>query len=103
MYHFRRKLSVGNESVPKIIINDSRFFFLKLQSAFRLFKTITVSECYLIKLLRHLLFEKYINILALEMASPGNRHCASCIGALSFHVFEERAVQRTQPTLETWC
>ena len=26
----------------------------------------------------------YINILALKMASPGNRHCASCIGTLSF-------------------
>jgi len=23
---------------------------------------------------------KYIDILALEMASPGNRHCANCIG-----------------------
>jgi len=30
------------------------------------------------------LFEKYIHILALEMASPGNRHCANCIGALLF-------------------
>ena len=25
-------------------------------------------------------------MLALEMASPGNRHCASCIGALSFPI-----------------
>jgi len=25
-----------------------------------------------------------MNILAFEMASPGNRHCANCIGALSF-------------------
>jgi len=32
------------------------------------------------KLLPYILFEKYINILALEMDSPGNRHCASCIG-----------------------
>ena len=31
------------------------------------------------------LFEKYINILELEMASPGNRHCANCIGALVPH------------------
>ena len=28
----------------------------------------------------------YINILALEMASPGNQHCAICIGTLSFPV-----------------
>jgi len=29
-------------------------------------------------------FEKYINILALEMASPGNRHSVNSIGTLSF-------------------
>jgi len=34
----------------------------------------------------YILFEKYTNILALEMASPGNRHCASCIGALSLPI-----------------
>jgi len=28
--------------------------------------------------------EKYISILALEIASPGNQHCANCIGTLSF-------------------
>jgi len=34
------------------------------------------------------LFEKYIYIyiIALEMASPGNQHCASCIGTLSFPI-----------------
>jgi len=32
------------------------------------------------------LYEKYIIILALEMASPGNQHCANCIGALSFPI-----------------
>jgi len=31
-------------------------------------------------------FEKRIYILALEMASPGNKHCANCIGTLSFPV-----------------
>jgi len=31
------------------------------------------------KLFPYILSEKYINILALEMASLGNRHCASCI------------------------
>jgi len=48
--------------------------------------TATVSECRFIKLLPYILFrKKYINILALEMASSwGNRHCASCIGTLSF-------------------
>ena len=32
------------------------------------------------------LFEKYIYILAVKMASPGNQHCADCIGTLSFPV-----------------
>jgi len=36
-----------------------------------------VSVCFI-------LFEKYINILALEMVSPGNQNCANCIGTLSF-------------------
>ena len=40
-----------------------------------------VSERCLIKLLPCILFDKYINILALEMASPGNQHCANCIGS----------------------
>jgi len=30
------------------------------------------------KMLPYILFEKYIYILALEMASPGNQHCANC-------------------------
>jgi len=40
----------------------------------------------LAKLLPYILFEKYISILSLEMASPGNQnqHCANCIGTLSF-------------------
>jgi len=34
-----------------------------------------------------ILFEKkHIFISALEMASPENRHCANCIGTLSFRV-----------------
>ena len=46
----------------------------------------TVSEGCLIKLLLYILFEKYMYILALEMAIPGNQHCANCIGTLSFPV-----------------
>jgi len=40
--------------------------------------------CCLIKLLLYILSEKYIYILSSEMASPGNQHCANCIGTLSF-------------------
>jgi len=32
--------------------------------------------------LPHILFQKYIYILSLEMASPGNQHCANGIGKL---------------------
>ena len=38
------------------------------------------------KLLPYILLEEYTNILALEMASPRNLHCASCIGTLSFSI-----------------
>ena len=38
------------------------------------------------KLLPYILYEKYINILASETASPGNLHRASCMAALSFTV-----------------
>jgi len=37
-------------------------------------------------LLPYILFEKYNNILVLEMTGEGNRHCANCIGTLSFHI-----------------
>jgi len=73
----------GSENMPKIITNNTINLFFKLQSAFCHFQTITFSECYLIKLLLYILLDKYINILALEMASPGNQQCSNCIGALS--------------------
>jgi len=38
--------------------------------------------------------KKYIDILALEMASPGNRHCANCIGALSFHPVQDPSLEQ---------
>jgi len=47
-----------------------------MQSAFRSFQTITVSECCLIKFLPFILFEKYIYILALENFQP--RESALC-------------------------
>ena len=43
------------------------------------------------KLLLHILFEKYINILALEMASLGNWHCVSALFcSLYKHLFDHR-------------
>ena len=73
--------------MPKIIINDPINLFLTAISilvisnhnSFRvLFDIIAI-----ITLLPCILFEKYTNILALEMASLGNRYCANCIGALN--------------------
>ena len=52
-------------------------------------QTMTVSECCLIKLLPYILFEKCIYIFALEMTSPGNQHCASCIDTLSFPILTD--------------
>jgi len=37
-------------------------------------------------------FEKYIHILALEMASPENQHCAICIGTVSFSIAKTELV-----------
>ena len=80
-----RSLPTENESVPKIIVNNTINLFFKLQSAFCKFESITVFKCCMIKLLPYILFEKiYIYSSALEMASPGNQHCANCIGTLSF-------------------
>ena len=73
----------SNESVPKIVINR-HLFFIQLQSTFSFFQTMTVSECCLINCFRIFYLKKFVYILALEMASQGNRHCANCIGALSF-------------------
>jgi len=77
---------MANESAPKIIVNDTTNLFFKLQSAaFWYFQTVTVSECCLIKLFPYILFEKYVHLYSsIKMASPGNQHCASCIGTLSF-------------------
>jgi len=45
------------------------------------------SESCLIKSLPYISCDKYIYILVLEMASPGNPHCANCIGTLSFPIY----------------
>jgi len=42
------------------------------------------------KLLTYILYEKEIYISALEMASPGNRHSASCIAAHFRFLFQFR-------------
>jgi len=67
-------------------------------TAFWQFQTLTVSECCLIRLLPYVLLLKCIHILALETASPGNQHCANCIGTLSFPYESQR---RKSPSLQS--
>jgi len=82
--------SVGNESVPKIITNNTMYAYLFFKTTISIlvisdhnsFRVLLI----LIKLLPNILFQKYIYILALEMASPVNQHCANCIGTLSFPI-----------------
>ena len=69
--------------MPKIIINGTVIFYLTATNRL-VISNDNSFECCLIKLLPCILFEKYFNILALELASPQKRHCACCIGAFSF-------------------
>ena len=63
----------GNESVPKIVIDNKTNLFSNTAIRILLISD-TVSECWMIKLLPYILFEKYSYILALEMTSTGNQH-----------------------------
>jgi len=77
--------AIGNESVPKIIINDTiRLFFKTAISILVIsnhngFRVLSINRKIYIK-------NKIKNILALEMANPGKQHCANCIGSLSFPI-----------------
>jgi len=44
----------------------------------------TVSECCLIKSLPYIFLKKIFLYFSIEIAGQGNRHCANCIGTLSF-------------------
>jgi len=75
---FANKSHTGNESVPKIIINDTISLFFRPA-----INILVISNHNIFRVL----FDKiYIYILSLEMTSPGNQHCASCIGTLSYHI-----------------
>ena len=53
-----KRLAIGNESVPKIIMNNTINLFIKITVTILVTQTITVSECCVIKLLTCVLFEK---------------------------------------------
>ena len=81
----RNQFRIGNESVPKIIINYTINLFFNCNQHFskpQQFSSADWQNCLRIFYLKKI----YVYILALQMASPRNQHCASCIGALSFPV-----------------
>jgi len=83
------------------MINDTigpKFF--KTAISILVIQTITVYECCSIKLLLYIFFEKYVNILALEMASPVNQHCANCI--VSYSESLATGFDRVQDQVECW-
>jgi len=80
-------IAIGNESVPKIIINNAINLLFKTaisisvisnHSSFRVLFD-KIASVYFIR-------KKYIHIIALEMASPGNQHCANCIDTYLFPI-----------------
>jgi len=84
--------AIGNESVPKIIINDTiRLFFktaisilvISNHNGFRVLSD-KIASVYINR--KIYIKNKIKNILALEMANPGKQHCANCIGSLSFPI-----------------
>ena len=85
------KSHIGKESVPKIIINDTINFFLKMQTSLLVIISNHNSFRVLFDEIASAFFlEKYIYISALEMASPANQHCANCVGTHSFSVVSGR-------------
>jgi len=50
----------------------------------------------------YFLLEKYIDILALEMAGPWNQHCANCIGTVSCPVVFFTAPPKIKLSTTNW-
>jgi len=75
---------IGNESALKIMVNNIiNLLFLTAISILAISNHNSFPALFDKKSLPYILFEIYIYILTLEMTSPGNRHCANCIGTLS--------------------
>ena len=73
---------IRNESVPKIIVNNTLNLLLKTAISI-----LVISNRNSFRVLSDKIATVYfIYILALEMASLGNQHCASCIGTCSFPI-----------------
>ena len=76
------EILTGNESVPKIMINNTTNLFFKTAVSILQISSHNSFRVLFDKIAS--VFEKYIYILVSEMASPRNQNCANCIGTLSF-------------------
>jgi len=63
--------------MPIIVTNDTIKLLLSCNQH-NSFRVLFDKNCF------RIFYLKYIFILALEIASPGNQYCANCIGTLSF-------------------
>jgi len=84
-------------SVPKIITNNT--ISLSFKTAISI-SVISNHNCFRVlydktAFVYYFIWKKYINISALEMASPENWHCANCIGTLLFPI--DSRFSRTNP------
>ena len=70
-------LTIGNESVPEIILNNTINLFLKTAISISVISNHNRFRVLFHKIASvYFICKKYSYILALKMASPGNRHCA---------------------------
>jgi len=99
----RRRDVVGNrenDSVPKIPTNDTmNAFFRTAISVLLVSNRNSFRVPCSIESLPYTLSEKCIYMISVEMSSAWfNRHCASCIGTLSFHISRSRTSLRDRQT-----
>jgi len=82
-------VAIGKERAPKIIINDTiDLFLLNCNQHFGNFKQQQFPTAIWQNCFRIFHLKIYIYILALEIASARNRHCASCIGTVLFRIWK---------------
>ena len=84
--HDRTEPGPLGTSVPKIIINNTINLFSKTTISILAISNHDNFRVLFDEIASVYFFGKCIYILALETASPGNQHCANCIGTLSFFI-----------------
>jgi len=82
----RVRATIGNETAPKILISNTINLFFETAISIWLISDHKSFRVLSEKSFPYILFDKYIDIFAHKMASPGNQHSASCIGTLSFPI-----------------